>query len=641
MVKEEKTTIDGFPVRSARDSKLVARSKADKLPSNKTQVKKRTSAKKTVVKNTTVSGKSTQKSTSRRVASANVVAGMKPSTKKTTAKRKTAPKKTVAKKTVAHKKATSVTPKNTVDQIEIVDEPVKTEVQSEADERLEEEIFGKTRKAHEDFLAPVESFNFSEKEDSGTSEGRVEEVEDLEVADIKERNKAAKNAEKLKRKADKKSKKHIVVRVILVIILLLLIGAGVCFYFWGDQILKRITGGEGDIWSAIGAVTSESYDPLKEDSNGRTNVLIFGTSGYDMEGETGDGVHDGAQLTDSIMVLSLEQETGDVAMVSLPRDLNAGYTCTATGKINEVFWCANPDGTNEAAGASALQSKVEEILGLDIQYYVHVNWGSLVNIVDTLGGVTVTLDEDIFDYGWTNAEFRAGVPYTINGEQALGLARARHGTEHGDFTRGNSQQKLIIAIKDRLVQKKLSLTEMLGLVNTLGDNVRTNLNISEIKTGLHLLEELELENARQIPLVTDDTYYMTTADIGGISYVVPSAGVGVYSEIQKYVAKMLNSNPAVREGAKIEILNGSGEPGVAGEEKTKLEEEGYTITTVDDAPIGTYEYSGIEIYDTSEGLKPETKEALEKKYGVNMKLEAEPPNGISGVGYDFIIIIGK
>ena len=85
------------------------------------------------------------------------------------------------------------------------------------------------------------------------------------------------------------------------------------------------------------------------------------------------------------------------------------------------------EGDAEQAGAEALVNEVSDILGLDFQYYAHLNWGSLVTIVDILGGITVTVDEDIDDYYYTGAVFQAGVPYTIDGSQALGLARARHG----------------------------------------------------------------------------------------------------------------------------------------------------------------------------------------------------------------------
>ena len=605
MVKEENTTIDGFPVRSAKDSKLVARSKADKIPANK--AKKKPASKK-------------------RASAPKKPVAKKPASKSSASKsRKTSASATRKKPTIKRQSPARI----------IHAEP-ETEVISKTDKEIEEEIFGKTQKAHDDFLAPVETFGLNETEDTGTSEGRVEEVEELEVADMKARKKAEKKAKKLEEKSGKK--KHKVLKIVLIILLLLIVGGGVAFYFWGDAILKKLTGGNGDIWSAIGVVTSDTYEPLKEDANGRTNILIFGTSGYDMEGTNGDYTHDGAQLTDSIMIVSLNQDTGDVAMVSLPRDLKVSYTCTATGKINEVFWCADMYGNDENAGAEALESEVEDILGIDIQYRVHINWGALVSIVDTLGGITVTLDEDIADYGWTNAVFDAGVPYTINGEEALGLARARHGTESGDFTRGNSQQNILISIKDRLLEKGLGISEMIGVITALGDNVRTNFSMSEIKTGAHLLEELDFENIRQIPLVGEDKNYMTTATINGISYVIPSAGNGVYSQIQEYVKRMMSDNVAVREGAVIEVLNGSGEPGVAGEEKQRLEDKGYNVKNIDDAPAG--EYEEYMIYDTSDGKMPETKEALEEMYGVEMKSEVELPAGVSGYGYDFIIIVG-
>ena len=212
-----------------------------------------------------------------------------------------------------------------------------------------------------------------------------------------------------------------------------------------------------------------------------------------MEGEEGNGIHDGAQLTDSIMVISLNQDNGDVAMLSLPRDLKTSPICTATGKINEIYWCNNMNGDNEQAGAEALMTEVSDILGLDFQYYAHVNWGSLVQVVDLLDGITITLDEDISDYYWTGAVFKAGVEYTINGEEALGLARARHGTTGGDFSRGASQQKILIGIKDKVSEKNLSLTEIIDLASTIGDNLRTNFSVEEIKTLAHLASDFDFD----------------------------------------------------------------------------------------------------------------------------------------------------
>ncbi len=168
-----------------------------------------------------------------------------------------------------------------------------------------------------------------------------------------------------------------------------------------------------------------------------------------------------------------------------------------------------------------------------------------------------------------------------------------------------------------------------------------NLNMSEIKTGMHLLETFDLDNIRQIPIWDDNTKYMSFGNKDGISYVIPSAGFGVYGPLQEYITQQLKSNPAEREGAIIIVYNGSGEDGVAAQEREMLEDKGYKVRDIANAPEGEYKYTeDIEIYDASEGLKPDTKKALEKFYGVEAKDMSLLPNGISPIGYDFIIIVG-
>lgn len=356
-----------------------------------------------------------------------------------------------------------------------------------------------------------------------------------------------------------------------------------------------------------------------------------------MEGSEGDGIHDGAQLTDSIMIISLDQESGDLAMLSLPRDLKSLTTCTGTGKINEVYWCNNMEGTDEQAGAEALMNEVGSILGVDFQYYAHINWGSLVQIVDTLGGINVTLDEDIEDYYYTGAVFEAGVPYTINGGQALGLARARHGTASGDFSRGASQQKILIGIKDKVFEKSLSLTDLMSLASTLGDNLRTNFSVDELKTLAHLTSDFDFDKMRQISLI-DPIQLMTTGTINGISYVIPVGGANYYTDIQEYVAKMFSSDPRSYEDSSILVLNATETPGLASTEQATLEEDGYHNIYIDDTPAGDYtdDYTLYSLTDSAPG----TKKLLEEKYNTTAKSASELPATFP-TNYDFILIINK
>ena len=283
-------------------------------------------------------------------------------------------------------------------------------------------------------------------------------------------------------------------------------------------------------------------------------------------------------------------------------------------------------------------NEVESILGVSLQYYAHMDWGALVQVVDAIGGITVTLDEDIAD-DWTNTFIRAGEPATLDGEAALGLARARHGTTYGDFSRGASQQKIIFAIKDRITEKGLSVAETVSLLNALGDNLRTNFSVGEIKSSAKMLQDFPENGIRQVPLLeTASGDYMTTADIGGISYVVPSAGVGVYSYLQKYVAKMFSSDPTVREEAVIAVYNGSGVTGAASREQASLEEAGLTVGRIGDAPEGEYPQDYY-LYDLT-GEKGATRAILEGKYNLQALSAEDLPEGMYVDGVDFIVIVG-
>ncbi|MBR6532277.1 LCP family protein [Candidatus Saccharibacteria bacterium] len=621
----------------------------------------------------------------------------KKSTKKTSIDGLAAPKRTIKEtngKTVpiktAHKTATKSTKARAVRTVKVTDaviepvpapepEPIVEEVfeeetpataeAPEADAKTlekERKAAEKSRKAEEkaekkaakkaakkqkvtvdDFLAPVETFNFdSEKETLTESDEPMKKPVNEEELDDKKARKAAKKLAKKEKKANKKKHKvRTVIVTILLALVVLVLAAGCWLCIWGNDIIARITGGRGNVFDAIGAMMSGTYDPLDTDSNGRTNILAFGTSGYNMEGDEGDGTHDGAQLTDSIMAISIDQKSGDIVMISLPRDLKVNDRCTGTGKINEVYWCHNINNDNEEGGAQALMNTVEDILGIDFQYYAHVNWGSLIQIVNAIDGITITLDETIeYDYddadGVNHADMiYAETPTWIDGYQALGIARARHQTKMGDFSRGNSQQKILIGIKDQIYKKNLGFDTLLGLFNTLGDNLRTNFSVSNIKTAIKLTYDFDLNETRQVPLVDYDsgTYFFSTTMINGISYVVPSAGVGNYYAIRQRVKEQLSSNPITREAARVMILNGSDKSGVASAAKEELEEEGYNIVKIDNAPEG--EYDGVTIYSLNERTTS-TVQALKKYYGVQFE-EFDAPAGVDTEEIDIIVIIGN
>lgn len=476
-----------------------------------------------------------------------------------------------------------------------------------------------------DFLKPTQVFDFDEK--SG-------ELQESQSTIDEKPTKKSKKPKKEKKPVSKKRK--IITSIFLAIVLILICGI-TGLVLWGNDIIAKITGGQGNVLDLIKFI-EPTYERLKTDENGRTNILAFGTSGYNMEGDEGNGTHDGAQLTDSIMVISFNQDTGDMAMLSLPRDLKASPTCTATGKINEVYWCngggGDADTATEAAAAQALMDEVGSILGIEFQYFAHLNWGSLIQIVDTLGGIDITLDEGIYDYYWTGAVYEPGVTYSIDGEQALGLARARHGTTGGDFSRGASQQKILVGIKKKITEKDLSLNDIMSLASTLGENLRTNFSLEEIKSIAHYSYDFDFDSMRQISLYPD---YMTTGNINGISYVLPRGGAGYYTNIQEFVAKMLNNDPRVYEEATILVLNATDTVGLANEQKLSLEEAGFTRIDADNAPEGEYpdEFALYVLDNSTKG----TQKMLEEQFSISAKTYEELPESITR-DYNFVLILG-
>jgi len=393
---------------------------------------------------------------------------------------------------------------------------------------------------------------------------------------------------------------------------------------------------------------------LKADENGRTNYVVFGTAEDDEGGE-----HGGANLTDSIMVVSINQDTKDAYMLSLPRDLWVEYpdTCWVgnQGKLNALYTCASNDGEDEAAGAAALQAKVGEITGLDVQYYVHLNFTAVVEAVDAIGGVDVTIETEdsrgIYDpnFDWKcnykchYVDYAQNEKVHLDGEHALALARARnaqggYGLPGGNFDREKNQQKIIKALREKAVSAGTltNLGAVTGLIDALGNNLRTNIETKEIRTLMQLGTEVKTESIVSLTLVDEDDPLVTTGPYNGQSIVRPIAGLLDYSEIIKYVTKNVASDPVTKEEPHVSVLNGSDASGVAQVEADKLELKGFIVDTVDNAPEG--DYGKAVIYQ----LNPEKKASaakLKEIYGVT-PLTTAPPVSVVGET-DFLIIIGS
>lgn len=423
----------------------------------------------------------------------------------------------------------------------------------------------------------------------------------------------------------------------------------------------------GDVFGLI------QQKSLQQDANGRTNILLLGTS----EDDPG---HQGANLTDSIMVLSIDQHAKNAYMFSVPRDLRVKYgqLCTpgSYGKINVFFSCVTDGDSKEAEQQrqTATRDFVGKIVGLDIQYSVHVNYTVVRDVVGALGNITVDIQGSGGAPGVMDSNFdwkcRGGKPYaslatmkqncppnghfidypngpaTLDAEHALYLAQARgdtaptYGLGRSNFDRELNQQKIIKAIKEKAMSAGTftNIVTVSNLLDAMGNNLRTNFDTSEIRTLMSLLKDIPNNAVQSISLVDAQPALFGNDGEGNVA---PLAGTYDYSDIQAYIQKKINATPVSKEGAHVIVLNASGIAGAAKAEGDKLTALGMNLDSVGNAPKGAYTTNMIyQIKKTGSDGLPNTAKKLQDMYGVAPDATSPLPDGVTpGTDTDFVIIL--
>ena len=329
------------------------------------------------------------------------------------------------------------------------------------------------------------------------------------------------------------------------------------------------------------------------------------------------------------------------------------------------------DGEDDAAEQDRLtktQAFIGDIVGLDIQYSVHVNYTVMRDVVNAIGGtVTVNINSrnelGVMD---SNFDWKCGAsqavrmkncppaghfiqypngPAVLDAEHALYLAQARgdraptYGFEQSNFDRERNQQMIAVAIRDKALTAGTftNLGSITGLIDALGNNLRTNIQTKEIRTLMQLAQDIKNENIQSLDFYSDENRIFTTGVLPGAgSSVYPAAGVNNYTALRAFVNKQLNSDPFVKEEPEVIVLNGSETAGVAQTAADKLEQKGFIIGDVDNAPAGTYQT--VEIYQIN-AEKTASAAKLKEIYGVTPRTTT-PPISVTGTT-DFVIIIGS
>lgn len=253
--------------------------------------------------------------------------------------------------------------------------------------------------------------------------------------------------------------------------------------------------------------------------------LTFLFLGVDSEG---DGLNANAAFNgDTLMLMSFNPKTLDAILLSIPRDTYVPIACNHNNyaKIN----------SSAAYGTSCVISTINNLLGINIDYYVKINFKGVVDLVEAVGGVEVNVEAPSYmadKYGGKVCEQNSDRKFgdklvcmnpgmqTLNGEQALAYARCRHMYIGSDLDRVKHQQQVVEALANKAMHFS-SIKEFQNLLNAVSKNIATNMDTDTILSGYNVAKnvlgnKLSGKDSINIEKATLETY--------SLNVYVPSQG---------------------------------------------------------------------------------------------------------------------
>ncbi len=480
-------------------------------------------------------------------------------------------------------------------------------------------------------------------------------------------------------------KKLIASIVIVIIICLAVFSSSVVF---SDENLVRNLA-RLNLLQQMGQLIGSGNKSLIGEENDRIDVLLIGIGGKG---------HESGNLADTIILGSFKPSDNQVAMMSIPRDLSvktANYDWTKVNAIN-----AYAEAKESGSGGTAMTTALNEILGGNIDYYVTVDFSGFERLIDEFGGIDIYVERDLIDYQYPTRgkenvfpiENRYEILNIKKGQQhmdgalALKYARSRHalGGEGSDFARSKRQQKILSALKEKVfsLNTLLNPKKINSLLTAYNEHIYTNLEIWQIIKLAQMAKDVDTTKIINQTLTDASGGLIHSQIVNGAYVLIPndgnfneikklwqnifySTGIKVISQGENAPTTLGGNNPAPqiikevekevapkeevavalpvlpgadykKEGATIEIRNGTWTTGYAGQQQAVLEKLGLDVIATGNAD--NHDYATTVIYDLSPGKNPGTAAELAKTYGVAVTTKS--PVAISSSA-NFLIILGR
>ena len=397
---------------------------------------------------------------------------------------------------------------------------------------------------------------------------------------------------------------------------------------------------------AHAAALEEKVDPslLKGEGSGRINVLLLGIGGVG---------HDGPDLTDTIMVASIDPINHKTSLISIPRDLWVQVPGHGSMKINAAFAMGKYDslgrfdGTSHdtraiKAGFASTDKQIQKVLGITIHYNALLDFKAFKQAVDAVGGVNVKVPTTLYDptmaweNGWNSVIAKKG-SQVFDGKQALLYVRSRETSS--DFARSERQRAVILALKQKIEQLGTlsNPLKLSGLLNSFGDNVTTDLSLSDASRLYDITKQIPENDVTSVGLTDNGNHFVTTGRIGNQSVVRPVAGLYDYSAIKLFIRKTLPDSFIVKEHANVLVVDGGAAAGVAKAKAEELKSYGYNVSGIIDSVPS---YAHTVLANTHTGSNPYTQHYLEMRFHVTATTGLSD-SSIQQGGHDFILVLGS
>ena len=319
------------------------------------------------------------------------------------------------------------------------------------------------------------------------------------------------------------------------------------------------------------------------------NILLLGSDARPGESDISN--------TDTMILLNFDPQNQMVGLLSLPRDLwvpipGFGYET----RINTAYPLGETYGYN-GGGPQLAKDTVSSFIGQPVQYYARVNFQGFVELIDMIGGVNINVPFTIYDteyptedYGVQTFYLEAG-PQHLDGETALKYVRTRNVDD--DYGRAGRQQQVIRAVAQKVLDANMLPTliaKLPQLLITFNNMVQTDLPVTLL---LELANHMSGSSLQIRQLVLDNRFGVEGYSTEGAWILQPDRTLVRAALSDFFAPPSVNSTTGVNalgkpELVRIEILNGTGQPGVAAQTRDLLQSQGYQVVAIGDADRSDY-----------------------------------------------------